>query len=210
MTPHDAPRFFAAIAKLAVMHRIEFDKAMGRLYYEALADIPIDVLEAALDFLVKHAGEWFPKTEEIRSTCDLVSEEVHKARVQDELRALPPPAQEALALEGTSAQVEEKILPLPGGPMTVKVRHDVSGYHCDRCEDTGYMKVCRCEDASRCNAHGRRMDDDYCPEYMNGRSRLPVRRCVCYETNPELLRRRALAAQAPKFTGPKRPRKGRD
>jgi hypothetical protein len=86
----------------------------------------------------------------------------------------------------------------------VQVRTDgSSGYHCDRCDDTGYMKVCRCDDASACHRGGRRPDDDYCAEYFNGQRRLPVQRCVCYDTNPELLRRRALRAKAPSFTGGK-------
>jgi len=198
MTPKDAPRFFQLLAQLSVMHRIELDKPTARIYFEALNDVPLDVLEGAFRRLLKHAGEWMPKTEEIRLTCDDIAAEQHAERQ----RALPQ--QNPLLLGGESADREEKHITLPTGEqMTVSVLQGVSGYHCTKCDDTGYAKVCQCSDPSICQRGGRRMDDDYCGSFYNGKSRLPVRRCDCYETNPELLRRRALRAAAPSFTGGK-------
>ncbi len=198
MTPKDAPRFFQLLAQLSVMHRLEMDKPTARIYFEALNDVPIELLEGAFERLVRHAGEWMPKTEEIRQVCTDIAAERHAA----DQAALPQ--QNPLLLAGESATREEKQITLPGGEqLTINVLQGVSGYNCTKCDDTGYAKVCTCSDPSICQRNGRRTDDDYCGEYRNGKTRLPVRRCDCYDTNPELLRRRALRAAAPSFTGGK-------
>lgn len=199
MTLHDSPRFFAALARLAVLHRVQVDKAMGRVYFEALTDVPIDTLESALDYLTRHAGDFFPKTEEIRAVCNDVEET--RVRMQPET----PPQQSQFALEASQADHVEKTIALPSGPMTVKVAVGVSGSLCDRCDDSGWKQICACENPGTCSGR----DGDHCAQYRNGGVRLPVQRCECHTTNPEILRRRAgEKAAAPSYTWKKKKRTG--
>lgn len=169
MTAKESPEFFAALAKLAVMHRITMDKATAKVYYDALNDVPIGLLLAAMARLLDHAGEFMPTSGKVREIVDEIQDEQHRRTVAEIERP------QHLALTGT--------VETPRQPY----------FDCTVCEDTGMKKLCPggCTDFDRCT----RREGDYCPEYHEGRYRVPIAPCECAATNPTILRRRKAVAQ---------------
>lgn len=176
MTPKDAPQFFGALAKLSVMHRQKMDKAVARVYYEALSDVPIGLLVTAIGRLVAHAGEFMPTSGKIRATVDAVQDDdAAAARV-----ALEHP--QWLALSGD----------IQAGPIAPA---------CEKCGDLGVRQTCACSDFDACEKRA----GSYCPEYKEGKYSVPVRPCECAETNPTIMLRKKATVQK-RYAGTRRDR----
>ena len=166
MTRRDAPHFFKALGKLAVMARLKLDRANARAYYEALQDVPLDLLLAAMTKALAHAGDFMPASERIRELVDDVQDEqIHNAR----LRLKPDNRSLELGLSG-----EEPV--------------SVSAPCCPKCSDAGHRQACACLDPQVCEQR----QGDYCAAYMNGQYRIPVKVCECAGTNPTILLRKKL------------------
>ena len=186
MTGKDSQVFFGCLGKLAVMYRMKLDKAAARVYFEALDDIPIELLVAAMQKLLGHGGDFMPTAGRIREEVDKVQERLD---ADDRQRAIT--AGNRLMLEGDVA----------AGP-----REPI----CKKCDDTGKRRTCPgCMDPNTCEKVGR---DLYCPEYKEGKYSLPVMTCECAATNPEIMRKRKLETKRPRYGAPKRERNfyGRD
>jgi hypothetical protein len=73
VTVQEKPRFAQCFNRLAVALRLpadDGDAAMQRIYWDALADFPIDAVEDAAHEFARSAT-WFPKTSEWRSQAEL-------------------------------------------------------------------------------------------------------------------------------------------
>jgi len=115
MEAEDATRFAACIAALAVATRGELDDPTIELYFRALEDVPIDLLEAASIELARTA-QWFPRPAEWRRAVDIILD--RGAQVRD---ALGP-------ARGADGQL---LLPgATGGP-----------WQCPECDGTGWRPV---------------------------------------------------------------------
>lgn len=115
MEAEDAQRFAACIAALALATRGELDDPTIELYFRALEDVPIDLLEAAVVELARTAT-WFPRPAEWRQAVDTILDRTD--RVRD---ALGP-------ARGPDGQ-----LLLPG---------DVGGpWRCPDCDGSGWIQV---------------------------------------------------------------------
>jgi hypothetical protein len=88
MNRHDAPRFAATITALAVATRGELDDAIIELYYRALEDVPMDLLEAGAVELAKRA-EFFPRPAEWRLAVDRLLELQQRLIATGQVRLLP-------------------------------------------------------------------------------------------------------------------------
>lgn len=115
MEAEDATRFAACIAALAVATRGELDDPTIELYFRALEDVPIDLLEAASIELARTA-QWFPRPAEWRKAVDVILDRTQQLR-----GALGP-------ARGTDGQL---LLPgQTGGP-----------WMCPDCDNTGWVYV---------------------------------------------------------------------
>lgn len=115
MEAEDARRFAACIAALAVATRGELDDPTIELYFRALEDVPIDLLEAASIELAR-TSQWFPRPAEWRRAVDIILD-----RTQQVHGALGP-------ARGPDGQ-----LLLPG---------DVGApWQCPECDGTGWRRV---------------------------------------------------------------------
>lgn len=86
MTADDRPAFLQAFNRLAVALRLpiaEVDGAMQQTYFDALRDLPIEAVDAAVLILSRTAGYGFPRTPEWHQVAE-------QQRVEQTLRALPP------------------------------------------------------------------------------------------------------------------------
>lgn len=115
MEAEDARRFAACIAALAVATRGELDDPTIELYFRALEDVPIDLLEAASVELAK-TSTFFPRPAEWRKAVDTILDRTDRLR-----DALGPP-------RGPEGQ-----LLLPG---------NVGGpWQCPDCDGSGWVRV---------------------------------------------------------------------
>jgi len=90
MTDADKPAFAQAFNRLAVGLRLppaEVDAVMQRIYFDALRDLPIAAVEAAVIPLQRVQGYGFPTTARWHEQAEL-------QRVEQTLRALPPAREE--------------------------------------------------------------------------------------------------------------------
>lgn len=169
------------------MTREQFDAQLQRMvplkampgdtdgYWEALQDIPNDVLEAAIGHALKTRA-WFPTPAELRLDADAV-------RRREPLPAMPRPT--VVDLEGV-AYVEVRN-PLGGPALRLAVTREWRR-DCHACDDTGWaafwcgpdltdrypwLRLRRCE----------RADEHHPHEW--------VVVCGCIPTNPTIQRRKA-------------------
>lgn len=168
MTGKEFPAFLESLAKLAVMYRIKMDTPTARVYYEALADVPIELLQRSMSKLLRHGGDFMPTASKIRETVDELEDE----------RA---------AGEQLHAQNELML----HGDVDVNAAR---GFACGLCQDTGQRKVCPggCADPNECS----KLKRGYCVDYKDGRYSVPVARCECAPSNPELMRKRKAEGSA--------------
>lgn len=90
MTDDDLPAFLQAFNRLAVGLRLptaEIDAAMKRIYFDALKDLPLTAVDAAVEPLSRVKGYGFPRT-------DIWHERAEQCRVELTLAALPPAREE--------------------------------------------------------------------------------------------------------------------
>lgn len=112
MEAEDATRFAACIAALAVATRGELDDPTIELYFRALEDVPIDLLEAASIELAR-TMQWFPRPAEWRRAVDIILDRTRRSHA---------------LIGGPTSQ-----LSLPG---------DVDApWFCENCEGTGWVLV---------------------------------------------------------------------
>lgn len=157
------------------MTQKDFDEEMGRLivlkgwpddisgYFEALSDVPEDVLKAAIAHALK-TRMWFPTPAEVRVDCDAVA------------RLKPAPARfDPQWEEIPGGRVVTFPNPFGGEPLILRLTREWRD-DCSVCSDTGWASK-RCEDTS-C---GRRKEHG--PHEF-------VEPCACREWNPTLRRHR--------------------
>lgn len=90
MSDDELPAFLQAFNRLAVALRLpapEIDAAQKQIYFEALRDLPLEAVEAAVLPLSRTAGFGFPRTSEWHQVAE-------QQRVEQTLRALPPGREE--------------------------------------------------------------------------------------------------------------------
>lgn len=95
MTADDRPAFLQAFNRLAVALRLpvaEIDGAMHGIYFDALRDLPIEAVEAAVLPLSRVPGFGFVRTTEWHQAAE-------RAQVEQTLRALPPGREEPWQFE---------------------------------------------------------------------------------------------------------------
>lgn len=168
------------------MTRDELDRELGRMvvlkgmpgdsdvYWDALRDIPLDAIRAAVQHAVKTRA-WFPTPAEVRHDCDAA---------RPPRAVMVPPTSRLVPRDGTRTEIIRN--PFGGAPITVQVTQEYVP-HCDRCGDTGMVKfwcgrvvstrwpwlsVQRCQ---RRNEHG---EHDWAGP------------CACVDTNPVIVRRK--------------------
>lgn len=169
------------------MTRAWFDGQMARLlglrfppadldtHWEALRDMPAAVLEAAITRAGRTRSD-YPTPNEIRQDADIVATVV---------AVLEPAEDRAVALDNPFS------ITVPGAGTVVSIAREWR-YYCDTCSDTGWDSVW-CGDrflgkvevakpwqpSMQCDRRGEHGVHEW------------VRRCVCYDTNPALVRKRA-------------------
>jgi hypothetical protein len=90
MTEDDLPTFLQAFNRLAVALRLptaEVDAPMKRIYFDALKDLPLEAVDAAVEPLSRVKGYGFPRT-------DVWHERAAQCRVEQTLKALPAAREE--------------------------------------------------------------------------------------------------------------------
>jgi hypothetical protein len=131
MTEQDAGRFDSGLVALAAVTGKTLDMGIKSAYFVALADVPGDVVLAAMKKAMV-ACEFFPSAAEVRALCD-------EAEQEEERKALQAYTPHAL---------------LPESDAQYRGDHweaDEPTYHCRTCRDTSFVyfqKVIRGE-ASR-------------------------------------------------------------
>lgn len=142
MTNYDAEKFAQVIAALAVATRGEIDDPTIELYFRALMDVPMNLLEAAAVELARDVV-FFPRPAEWRVAVDRILD--RQERLQ-----LPAP-EEQLRLEGQ----------IGGG----------AAWRCEDCDNTGFVAsdkngACgapdRCDLAGRGVQHAHRCEHAFC------------------------------------------------
>lgn len=90
MTPNDKSRFLQAINRLAVaLREKDLDLPQMQVYFEALADLPVELVTEAGRRL-EQTAQWFPKPSEWREAVALLLRERLEAQ-RDWLRKAPRP-----------------------------------------------------------------------------------------------------------------------
>jgi hypothetical protein len=112
MEGRDTERFAACIATLALAYRTDLDDAAVELYFRALEDVPMHLLEAASVELAR-TSSFFPKVAEWRRAVDTILERDHRLQ--------PPLKWQQAALPGTV---------LPGA---------IEEWRCPDCDNTGWV-----------------------------------------------------------------------
>ena len=167
------------------MTREAFDNQMRRMvglrfapplldtHWEGLQGIPADVLEKAISHAIITRRD-FPTPAELREDCDRVT-----------------PAQEAASLARGSETLLGQPIPLgqllDGTPLPAATRLWV--YFCETCSDCGWQSVwCG---AGRSPFPWVTVHAD-CGRYQEHGSHEWSRRCACWHSNPELIRKREI------------------
>jgi hypothetical protein len=155
------------------LNGLRFKPADQRTHWEALNDVPMVVLTAAISHAQKTRSE-FPTPHELRQDADTVAHRVRASEPEpDRSVALPAPV----------------TIPMPEGVPPLRIEREWRD-DCQVCRDTG-MRSFWCGD-------GRRQ-----PWLLHERCERPkahsphewVRRCECYERNPTIRRRNASRAK---------------
>lgn len=178
MTTKEFPAFLESLAKLFVMYRQKMDTPAARVYFEALNDVPLPLLQRSMAKLLAHGGDFMPTASRIRETVD---------ELEEERAAVEQHQAQHLALDGH----------VDAGAARA--------FTCRLCEDTGLRKMCPggCPDPNECPNLKRAC----CEHYKGGMYSVPVGRCECAPTNPELMRKRKAEGARPRKyarTGPGR------
>lgn len=149
-------------------------------HWEALQDVPDDVLEAAVTRAQK-ARDDFPTPLELRTDADAVAHYV---------AVLEPPEDRAVALEVPFT------VTVPEVGTVVSIQREWK-YYCEGCSDSGWESVwCGERTVPMKDAPPREIAKPWqvsirCERRSEHGAHEWVRRCACWETNPALVRKRA-------------------
>lgn len=174
----------------ALAARHEFDREMARLYglrfapgdtethWEALQDVPLVVLKAAIGHAQRTRVE-FPTPYELRQDADIV-----KAHVAVEE---PLPSQETALAEPKHFLLKNDLSEVA---RTVTVTREWT-YYCDDCSDTG-MRSYHCGTQAKVNGVDRQpwLVTRQCDRRGEHGGHEWAGRCQCWDTNPALIRKR--------------------
>lgn len=182
--------FGKALGTVAVAFSRDLDDATIDLYFKALREIPLELIQKATADIVKFEERW-PTPAKWRVIVDDVQERLGA----DEQKAL--------------AERQQKLLPAP--VFDTVTNEWVQTYHCYKCKDTGWRPDCGCDadqmvtimdlvhaenlkGLGTCKVHGprRRHELDY------PRSVYP---CECRPTNP--VWQQKYPTTKPKYSRPK-------
>lgn len=160
------------------MHRMsDLKSAPSRMdaHYEALQDIPTDVLMQGITHALK-TRPWFPTPAELRADCDAA------------MRRVPAPVgSRRKFVDVANARTVEILNPFGGPPITLYLTRDWH-HDCTNCEDYGYA-------ARWCGETGHSrypwMELGRCQRPDEHASHEWVEPCHCIETNPTIQRRKA-------------------
>lgn len=119
MTEQDAGRFDGGLVALAAVTGKTLDMGIKSAYFVALADIPGDLVLAAMRKAMT-ACEFFPSAAEIRQLCDDAEAELERIALQ---------AQVAPALLPDGEAQYRGMPHVPPEPT----------YHCQTCRDSGFV-----------------------------------------------------------------------
>lgn len=136
-------------------------------HWEALADIPDAVLSAAVTHAQKTRVE-FPTPVELRQDADVVAHLVRQTEDED---------------RGTDCEPVRVVAPSAGLSLPIT---RIWKYYCEVCSDQGWASFWCGDpagakpwhDRARCERRKEHMPHEW------------VKRCLCYESNPALVRRR--------------------
>jgi hypothetical protein len=145
MTRADVPRFGTIIAALSLATRGDVDEPTIELYFRALIDVPINLLDQAAVELAATA-KWMPKPAEWREAVDALLDR------RQRLQALGPSTQLALPGEVGEYRCEDC-------DNTGRVSVEVV---CEKGESCGRYKV-----QPHSHSYSRRCDNRYCVEARN-------------------------------------------
>lgn len=148
---------------------LRFRPADLRTHWEALRDLPLEMLKAGITRAQRTRAE-FPTPVELRQDIDAVSHQV---------RSTEP-------LEDRGSDLEQPVtFPLPTG-STLRISREWR-YYCEVCSDAG-MRSFWCGDPK---APQRKpwMPTDACERNREHGSHEWVRRCECHDSNPAVQRR---------------------
>lgn len=143
-------------------------------HWEGLRDVSVDALERAVSKAVREC-ESYPSPAEIRRFII----ETAPAIGQDEDRSVPLVAPRVITV------------PVPGSePVLLPVTREWT-YYCTRCNDTGWASFWCGDEEQRKPWHG--IGQCERPEAHAGHEY--ARHCVCWESNPAVVKKRERAAQ---------------
>ena len=205
MNENDEQRFVQLFNRLSVALPMQdagdADVRVQRMdvYFDALAYIPIEDVEAAAEKLFTEGSGFFPSTREWSEVADhLAYERLLKER--HEAKSLPPSPERSDAWSKAKrararflAELREKPKANNGIDWSkladsferaIPCRPPIEP-HCQSCDDSGYAKR-ECDKDSRCSAHVFDVDQAFEPHDYR-------QRCGCAETNPVIQRRLELS-----------------
>ena len=188
--------FDKAMLHLQAAFRAELDTLQTEAYRRGLADVPGDILRAAVAVAIK-AEAIFPSVARLRTHCDTVRP--------------APPDPDTLRLPGAnlkrlvgittdaSQDAEVKTFTLPGiGSMTLRIVPDddpsLKRVYCAACQDSGWVESLRRPEHPAVEMP---------VQTRSGERRMPIEdqqliyasRCACVEGNPVLVAQRQRAVR---------------
>lgn len=192
MTAADKPRFVQCFTALAValrLHDAEIDEFQQGVYFNVLADLPIDAIEASVPVLQRSAGSFFPTTAEWYRVADDMAAEQLIAAGDGAVPALPPAGDDELYRTRRARDRMVEAFRAWGwtkpADRFAQLRIRVPRPHwCATCQDAGW-KTKTCPDDGVCG----RPD---CDEPEAG-SHTYAKRCGCASQNPVIAARCAEA-----------------
>ena len=138
MTNDDAARFAKVMAALAEVYQVEPTKARTDLYFDALADLSIDLIEQAAHKALRTL-KWFPQISELRDYAKIISHDEFVERQTRERLALPAPAETEEQKEQRKKLLADLWVKLDKAPAT-KLVPAVTGGDIER-EERGQGKA---------------------------------------------------------------------
>lgn len=159
--------------EMARLNGLRYKPSDLRTHWEALQDVPIEMLRAAISRAQKTRTD-FPTPFELRQDADAVAHHVRRPEPEpDRSTALPEPV----------------TIPITEGVAPLRIDREWR-YDCQVCSDSG-MRTFWCGD-------GRRQPwlmFERCERSQAHSSHEWVRRCECYDTNPTIRRRHEAQAR---------------
>lgn len=163
---------------------LRFRPADLETHWDALQDLPDDVLEAAVSRALKTRAE-FPAPVELRQDADLVVRQLRPATREDDAARKTPLA-------------EPRVIRWPDGRELKTISHEWR-YDCDVCSDAGWESAW-CGDLK--DPHRQPWQEIYtCDRRYKHAAHEVLRKCRCWETNQTLVRKREAARKYAESAG---------